>query len=114
MEISASLIGDDLVLDVQDARIDAVSAVAFKDKVRSCLVERSGRVVLDLANVHFVDSSGLGAIVATMKMVEPDRAFELRGLRPAVEKVFRLTRMDSIMTIGPPPVGHDADMEKRA
>ena len=34
-----------------------------------------------------------------MKLLGPDRSLELAGLTPTVEKVFRLTRMDSIFTI---------------
>jgi anti-sigma B factor antagonist len=60
-----------------------------------------GRVVLDLARVQFLDSSGLGAIVAVKKLLAPERVLELSGLTPTVEKVFRLTRMDSIFTIHP-------------
>lgn len=35
------------------------------------------------------------------KLLGPDRALELSSLTPTVEKVFRLTRMDSIFTIHP-------------
>ena len=45
--------------------------------------------------------AGLGAIVAVKKLLGPDRVLELSGLTPTVEKVFRLTRMDSIFTRAP-------------
>ncbi len=57
------------------------------------------RVILDMSQVHFLDSSGLGAVVAVMKLLQPERKLELSGLTSTVEKVFRLTRMDSIFTI---------------
>ena len=59
------------------------------------------RVILDLSPVHFLDSSGLGAVVAVMKLLAPDRKLELSGLTATVEKVFRLTRMASIFPIHP-------------
>jgi anti-sigma B factor antagonist len=34
-------------------------------------------------------------------MLAPARRLELAGLTPTVEKVFRLTRMDSVFTIHP-------------
>jgi anti-sigma B factor antagonist len=49
--------------------------------------------------VNFLDSSGLGAVVAVMKLLMPARKLELAGLTATVEKVFRLTRMDSVFTI---------------
>jgi anti-sigma B factor antagonist len=88
------------VLVLED-RIDAASAIQFKERMRDVTGGGDQRVVLDLARVQFLDSSGLGAIVAVKKLLGPDRALELSGLTPTVEKVFRLTRMDSIFTIHP-------------
>lgn len=86
---------------VIDDRIDAATAIQFKEKMRDATKNGPARVVLDLARVQFLDSSGLGAIVAVKKLLGPDQALELSGLTPTVEKVFRLTRMDSIFTIHP-------------
>ncbi|MEL7259410.1 MAG: STAS domain-containing protein, partial [Pseudomonadota bacterium] len=43
--------------------------------------------------------SGLGAIVASMKQMGEGRQLDLASLSPDVEKVFQLTRMDSIFNI---------------
>lgn len=88
-------------VSVLEDRIDAATAIQFKEKMRDATKTGPSRVVLDLARVQFLDSSGLGAIVAVKKLLGPDRALELAGLTPTVEKVFRLTRMDSIFTIHP-------------
>jgi anti-sigma B factor antagonist len=86
---------------VMEDRIDAASAIQFKERMRDLTEGGDQRVVLDLARVQFLDSSGLGAIVAVRKLLGADRALELAGLTPTVEKVFRLTRMDTIFTIHP-------------
>ena len=88
-------------VSVLEDRIDAATAIQFKEKMRDATLDGPARVVLDLARVQFLDSSGLGAIVAVKKLIGPDRVLELSGLTPTVEKVFRLTRMDSIFTIHP-------------
>jgi anti-sigma B factor antagonist len=62
-------------------------------------VREDQRIVLDLAQVGFIDSSGLGAIVALRKMLGPDRVLELAALSVSVAKVFRLTRMDGVFPI---------------
>jgi anti-sigma B factor antagonist len=96
---------------VMEDRIDAASAIQFKERMRDLTKDGNQRVVLDLARVMFLDSSGLGAIVAVKKMLGADRALELSSLTPTVEKVFRLTRMDSIFTIHPThadALAHDA------
>ena len=86
---------------VMEDRIDAACAIQFKERMRDLTQTADGRVVLDLARVMFLDSSGLGAIVAVKKLLAPDRVLELSSLTPTVEKVFRLTRMDTIFTIHP-------------
>ena len=81
-------------------RIDAASAIQFKDKMRVLTGNSAApRVVFDMSNIAFLDSSGLGAVVAVLKSLAPDRKLELSGLTPTVQKVFRLTRMDSIFVI---------------
>ncbi|WP_438992029.1 STAS domain-containing protein [Lentibacter sp.] len=98
MEFSCSEAGDVLIVRVLAARIDAAAALKFKDALRE-LAGQASHVVLDLRDVEFVDSSGLGAIVAVMKLMGRTRRLDLAGLTPTVDKVFRLTRMDSIFTI---------------
>jgi len=87
------------VVTPNEARIDAAVAIAFKDAMRAATAEGADHVVLDLSHVGFVDSSGLGAIVAAMKQMGPDRRLDLACLTPDVAKVFRLTRMDTVFTI---------------
>jgi anti-sigma B factor antagonist len=58
-------------------------------------------VILDLSQVEFIDSSGLGAIVGVMKLLGPSRPLEVAALSDAVRKLFRLTRMDTVFKIRP-------------
>lgn len=89
------------VITVESGRIDAAGAIAFKDRMKELTEGREGRVVLCLDAVTFVDSSGLGALVAAMKQLAPARRLELSGLSPGVAKLFRLTRMDHVFLIHP-------------
>lgn len=99
MELLARTVGDMLVVTAMEQRIDAAGAIQFKDRMRELVQDPAPRVVLDLSQVTFLDSSGLGAVVAVMKLLGPSRTLELSGLTPTVQKVFRLTRMDSVFTI---------------
>jgi len=99
MDLSATPLGDALVVTVNDSRIDAAVAIQFKDQMRSITEGGPERVILDMGAVQFVDSSGLGAVVAAMKLLSPDHKLELAALTPIVAKVFRLTRMDSVFRI---------------
>lgn len=99
MDFQAEQKGEDLFVTVAEPRIDAAGAIQFKDKMRELSQPIDGRIVLDMGSVEFVDSSGLGAIVAAMKQLKPGQKLELAALTDTVAKVFRLTRMDSIFPI---------------
>jgi anti-sigma B factor antagonist len=99
MDLATTPYPDMTIITVNAGRIDAAAAIAFKDAMRAAVADGPARVVLDLSHVTFVDSSGLGAIVAAMKHLEAGRRLDLAGLTPDVAKVFRLTRMDTIFTI---------------
>ena len=90
------------MIRVTDDRIDAASAIQFKERMREIVLPPSARVVLDMSNVGFLDSSGLGAVVTMMKSLGPVRRLELSGLTHTVEKVFHLTRMGLFFFIHKP------------
>jgi anti-sigma B factor antagonist len=97
-----------LIVRVDEDRIDAAVAIQFKDRMRELAAGGEGPVILDLSRVNFVDSSGLGAIVAVMKFLAPARRLDLAALAPNVGRVFRLTRMDGVFRIlaeAPPAAG---------
>ncbi|MCK0151803.1 STAS domain-containing protein [Marivita sp. S6314] len=99
MELTVDTTPTATVIRVNASRIDAPTALQFKEDMRSLTADPDGRIVLDLAQVDFIDSSGLGAVVASMKQLRSGQTLELAALQPIVEKVFRLTRMDTIFTI---------------
>jgi len=99
MQLQSKQVNDVLVIHAAQDRIDAACAIQFKDGIRDLTQSAQGRVVLDMSQVAFIDSSGLGAIVAAMKALGPARKLELAGLTQTVQKVFRLTRMDTIFQI---------------
>nr|WP_281501798.1 STAS domain-containing protein [Aliiroseovarius sp. F20344] len=87
------------MITVDNNRIDAAIAISFKDTMREMTADGPDRIVVDMSRVDFIDSSGLGAIVAALKQVPDGRSFELAGLSSTVKKVFSLTRMDTVFTI---------------
>ncbi|MEO0991901.1 MAG: STAS domain-containing protein [Pseudomonadota bacterium] len=99
MELTSQVVGDALIVSVGSTRIDAAAAIQFKEKFRSSTQDAPERIVLDMEQVEFVDSSGLGAIVAAMKHLGNEHRLELAALTATVDKVFRLTRMNTVMTI---------------
>lgn len=90
---------DATVVTPMGPRIDSLATLEFKEKMRGIIEKSTGNILLDLREVDFIDSSGLGAIVAIAKQLGNARQLELTHLRPMVAKVFELTKMDGIFTI---------------
>lgn len=101
MELSSEPRDGYLAIHVEGDKIDAAAVKQFKERMKELTQDTAGPVVLDMSRVTFLDSSGLGAIVAAMKTLGPERPLELAGLTPTVRKVFRLTRMETIFAIHP-------------
>ena len=99
MELKQENIGGTVVVHCLGERLDSLVAIKFKDEFRQLAGEDAQRVVLNMGAVKFMDSSCLGAVVAVFKLLGPDRVFDLACLTPAVDRVFRLTRMDSVFSI---------------
>lgn len=83
-----------------ERRLDAARAVGFKATMHE-IVEKSGtaHIVLDMSRIDFMDSSGLGALIAVLKRMSPDNKFEVSGLTAPVQRVFDLTRMDHVFKV---------------
>jgi len=99
MSLTSTMTDSGQIVTVNAERIDAAIAIQFKEDMRSETESGASRVILDLSEVQFIDSSGLGAIVAAMKQLGSNRKLDLAGLSPMVEKVFRLTRMDTVFDL---------------
>ncbi len=88
-----------LVAKVLDSRLDAKIAHEFKERMANLIEQGAKSVVLDLSNVDFIDSSGLGAIVSSLKVLGRRGDFAISGTSETVNTMFRLTRMDKVFRI---------------
>lgn len=82
-------------------RLDAAVAPAFKQDVVALVQGGERRLVVDLADVEFVDSSGLGALVSVLKALGGQGALAVSGAQGSVMALFKLTRMDRVFAIEP-------------
>lgn len=91
--------GDITVIRPQDPRIDASIAPEFKRRGLELISMGKGKVIVDLSQVKFIDSSGLGALVSFVKAVGRNGNIALVGLTPGVKEILRLTRLDRVFQI---------------
>lgn len=101
MELTVADREAQVVVTVREPRIDAAIATRFKDKMREIISRNRKPILIEMQAVQFMDSSGLGAMIAVRKAMPDGIKLTLCGLTQNVERVFRLTRMDLVFDIQP-------------
>ncbi|MEM7426009.1 MAG: STAS domain-containing protein [Pseudomonadota bacterium] len=88
-----------VVLDVLEDRLDAAVAEDFRSSVLAAIEEGAGKLVINLGNVAFMDSSGLGALVGCLRHVGAEGSIVLSSVTRPVERVLRLTRINRVFEV---------------
>lgn len=83
-------------------RLNLENSDAFKSDVRSRMSQECKRISVDMSETEFVDSSGIGALVALRKAVGPEGTVTLSQPTDYVRRVLKLTRMESVFEVQPP------------
>lgn len=87
------------VIDPGTERLTAANATAFRDEVIKLVTEGADRLLVDLGDVSFVDSSGIGAMVGILKRIGNRGEVAICGLSGGVEKMFNITHMSRVFVI---------------
>lgn len=90
------------VVSVREERLDAHNSNELKDRIHKILEDGAHSLIVDLGQVQFIDSSGLGALLSGYKNASlRSSAFALAGLQPRVKSMFELTRLHRVFDIYP-------------
>jgi anti-anti-sigma factor len=89
--------------------IDSAGGGQIRQDVSDRLEAGVKTILLDLTNISFMDSSGLGAMVVTLQRVRAKGAkLYLCSLDDQVKIILELTKMDKIFDILPDRAAFDA------
>ena len=89
-----------LVLHVEEPRVDMVIARKFREELSSKITDKPKRIVLDLRNTEYFDSSALGALVAFMKDVKSyGGQLILCNLSRSLLTLLKLSKLDLLFEI---------------
>jgi len=80
--------------------LNAANASGFRDAVRAALTPQITHLDVDLSETRFLDSSGLGALIALHKSVAANQGI-LRILQPTptAQQILELTRLHRVFEI---------------
>ena len=103
IEIDAVASGPHGVVVVR-GEIDAHTAPQLKERLLDLITEGIDRVVIDLREVTFIESVGLGTLVAVRKRLRPSDKNVCLVIGPdqtVIRRTFEITALDKVFPIHP-------------
>ena len=80
--------------------LDMSATFALEPVLDRILAAGARELVLDLGGVDFVDSSGLGLLIATHeRTADADVAMAITGAGPEIQRVFQIAGLDGVLPV---------------
>ena len=98
MDIQFEETDDALVIHPQADRIDAFFVATFRDAILHRSAGRS-KIVVDLRQVRYMDSTGLGCLVSVRRALPQGGFVRLVHTSPTVGTLLQLTHMDKVFPL---------------
>lgn len=100
MNLQTETRNDVVIIYVKEERLDAHNSGELKIEVQRLFEEGKKNVLIDLKDVRFIDSSGLGALVSGFKnAISHQGILKLSTLQSQVRSMFELTRLHRVFEI---------------
>ena len=100
MKLEERQVGDAVILDAIGRMTLGDGDQLFKDKIRSLVQQGHTHIVLNLARVSYLDSAGLGAIVASYTtLTRAGGRLGLLNLTKRIENLFTITKLLTVFDI---------------
>ena len=100
MNLKSEIRSNVIILEVQEERLDAHNSGDLKTAMLKFFEEGNRNILIDLKDVRFIDSSGLGALVSGFKnAISHQGSLKLASLQPQVKSMFELTRLHRVFEI---------------
>jgi anti-sigma B factor antagonist len=91
---------DVTIVDV-GGRFDASSAAAVRDRLHQLIAQGQCRLVLNLSEMAFIDSAGLGALVSCLRRAAAEGGdLRLAEVPAFCRSIFELTRLTRVFNVG--------------
>jgi anti-sigma B factor antagonist len=98
--LTAHFQGPDLNLEIHSVRLDASTARELREELAMIWRPNVGAVTVDLSQVEFVDSSGMGSLLSIhRRLPEKHAPVRLVNVRPAVQTVLELVRLHRVFDL---------------
>jgi anti-sigma B factor antagonist len=100
MNLKQEKINGYTVLFIQEERIDAHNSSALKETILHLIEQGETNIIVQLEQVRFIDSSGLGALLSGHKNAAAKSGkLAITNMQQQVLSMFELTRLDRVFEI---------------
>ena len=80
--------------------IDVYTAPKLRDRISELVADGNYKLVIDMENVDFLDSTGLGVLVGGLKKLRAhDGSMQLICTQERLLKIFRITQLAKVFAI---------------
>jgi anti-sigma B factor antagonist len=98
MKITEQRINDVIILDLQGSLMGGPEAVSLNEMINHFLDEKSLKLILDLASVERVNSSGLGILIKALTTFKTNGGeLKLANVRAPLMKLLVMTKLNEIL-----------------
>ena len=80
--------------------VDLHRSPALRETLAKLIDENPGRLVLNLTEVQYMDSSGVATLVEALQRIQRKQGrLQMHSLSPRVRSIFEIARLESIFEI---------------
>jgi anti-sigma B factor antagonist len=97
MEIRERAVDGVTVLDLSGKIVLGEGDVAVKERIKDLLADGQRKILLNLANVSYIDSAGLGALIGSYATVKRENGLmKLVNLTKRVQDLLAITKLITV------------------
>jgi anti-sigma B factor antagonist len=99
MEINRKEQESIILLEI-NGEIDLYNAPEIKETINKLIEEKKYKIIINLAKVSYIDSSGIGALISSLSSLRKYQGgLKILHVSGSVRKVFELTKLMSFFEI---------------
>ena len=100
MKIETRTVGDVKILDCSGRITLGEGTMVVRNAVRELLKDNDKKIILNLAEVNYIDSSGIGELVSTYTTVTSNGGqLKLLGLTKKIHELLAITKLLTVFDV---------------
>lgn len=100
LKITERTVGDVTILDLEGRIVLGEESSTLRERVKQLLNQNRHKILLNMANVSYIDSAGLGALVASYTSAKNQgAALKLVNLGSKFREVLQVTKLLTVFEV---------------